>query len=383
MSFKNMNYEKIKLLGEAAKYDICSACTKEGRKRTSIDRWIYPSPLPDGRTVNLLKILLTNTCSNDCLYCANRKGRSFGRATFTPEEVAHLFMELYLKGEVQGLFLSSALGEDGIKTQSRIIKTAEILREKYRFKGYLHLKILPCSTFSQVKEVVRLASRASINLEAPTEEKLKNIAPHKSFEEIIKRLRWIHFLTSQAKNTVRAGSTTQFVVGPGTETDRELLGLSSKLYNKFGLRRIYFSAFQPVEKTPLERGSPTPLMREHRLYQADFLIRKYHFSFEEIQFDEGDNLSLKFDPKLVWALSHPESFPVEINSARFLELIRVPGIGPRSANKIIRLRRREKFHNLEELKRVGVWTNRAGDFILINGKRGRTPLPRQLELISC
>ncbi len=378
-----MDFQKIKTLGEAAKYDVCSACTKEGRTRSPLDKWIYPSPLPDGRTVYLLKILLKNTCLNNCLYCANRRDRKFEKTSFTSEEMARLFMELYSQRKVNGLFLSSALGNDAIKTQSQMNKAVEVLRQRYKFNGYIHLKILPSSTFSQVSEAVRLATRVSINLESPTENNLKSIAPDKSFQENMKRIEWVNLLTGKETNLAPAGSTTQFIVGGAGETDKELINFSFKLYRNYKIRRAYFSAFQPVDNTPLEKLPPTPLMREHRLYQADFLIRRYGFSTEEILFDEENNLSLNLDPKLTWALVHPEKFPVEINTADFSTLIRIPGIGPVSARKIIKMRNKRRIRTFEEIRSTGAWTKRAENFILINGKKAVTPLPRQLELISC
>ena len=378
-----MDFQKIKTLGESAQYDICSACTKEGRVKSPLGKWIYPSPLPDGRTVYLLKILLKNTCSNNCFYCANRRDRNFSKTFFTPEELARLFMELYLQHKVNGLFLSSALGDDAIRTQSQMNKAVEILRQRHRFNGYVHLKILPSSTFQQVAEAAKLATRVSINLESPTAINLKSIAPEKNFEENIKRIDWINLLSRKQTNLVPAGSTTQFIVGGANETDKELINFSSELYKTHGIRRAYFSAFQPVDKTPLEELPPTPLIREHRLYQADFLIRKYGFSSGDILFDERDNLSLNIDPKLTWALVHPEKFPIEINTADFPTLLKIPGIGPTSAKRIIWMRKGKRINNLEEIKSTGAWTKRAESFILINGKKSVTSKPRQLELISC
>ncbi len=378
-----MDIQKIKTLGEAAQYDICSACTKEGRVQSPLGKWIYPSPLPDGRTVYLLKVLLQNACSNNCFYCANRKDRSFKKTQFTPEELARLFIELYSQRKVNGLFLSSALGDDAIKTQSQMNKAAEILRQRYKFNGYIHLKILPSSTFSQVAEAVKLATRVSINLESPTENNLKKIAPEKSFAGNMKRIEWINLLAKKETKLVPAGSTTQFIVGSSGETDKELINFSFKLYKVYRIRRAYFSAFQPVDKTPLEKLPPTPLMREHRLYQADFLIRRYGFSSEDIMFDEKNNLSLNLDPKLTWALAHPEKFPVEINKASLSTLISIPGIGPTSARKIIKMRIKKSINTIEEIKSIGAWAKRAENFILINGKKSVHSKPRQLELISC
>ncbi len=372
-----MDFQKIKTLGESAQYDICSACTIQGRVKSPIGKWVYPSSLPDGKTVFLLKILLKNACLNNCFYCANRRDRNFAKTSFTPEELVRLFMDLYYQRKVTGLFLSSALGDDAIKTQSQMNKAVEILRQRYGFNGYVHLKILPASTPSQVAEAVKLATRVSINLEAPTENTLKQIAPEKSFSENLKRIEWINSLSKKEPGLVPAGSTTQFIVGGSHETDKDLINFSSKLYKTHNIRRAYFSAFQPVEETPLESFPATPLMREHRLYQADFLIRQYGFSSEDILFNERDNLSLNIDPKLTWALSHPERFPVEINTAPLSTLIRIPGIGPKSAKKIIQMRSRKRLNSLDEIRDTGAWAKRAENFILVNGKKAA---PRQLEL---
>jgi len=371
-------FPKIKLLGEAAQYDICAACGPQAsRVAGPLGRWIYPAILPDGKTVLLLKVLMTNACENNCLYCINRTSLDTPRTTFLPEELASLFMEMYRRQLVHGLFLSSAVSQSADATMTRMIKTVEILRFKYRFRGYIHLKILPGASFNCVERAVQLATRVSINLEAPNKERLAKICQRKNFEEgIIRRIEWIKKLSTE-NNLLSAGQTTQFVVGAAGESDKEILETTSHLYSDFNLARVYFSAFQPIENTPLGNHPPTPLLREHRLYQADFLFRRYGFQFEEIFFDERGNLPCDRDPKMVWALNHPEKFPVEINKATREELLRVPGIGPRSANRIIKTRSREKFHSLEEMKKTGAVVSRASSFILVNGK-----MPRESHQLS-
>lgn len=257
-----------------------------------------------------------------------------------------------------------------------MIKTVEILRFKYRFPGYIHLKILPGASLSYVERAIELADRVSINLEAPNQERLSRISANKDFDDLLLRMKWINAITSRGK-PLSSGHTTQFVVGAADETDRELLGTTWNLYQKLGLTRAYFSAFRPVEGTPLEGHSPTSPIREHRLYQADFLLRRYGFKFEELAFDVQGNLPLNLDPKVVWALNHPEKFPVEVNKASYQELLKVPGIGPSSASRIVRDRLKSKFHTLEELRSTGAVVRRAAPFILING---RSQEPLQLEL---
>lgn len=359
---------KAKILGDAAKYDIClSSCIGGGRAKDPKDpihKWIYPASLPDGKITHLLKVLLSNECENDCKYCVNRWGRDFQRISFEPEELVKLFMELYRKHLVHGLFLSSGIAWGINQTMEKMITAVEILRKKTLFKGYIHLKILPGADFSLVEQAAQLANRISLNLEAPTQKGLTKISHKDIKNDIYQRMKWINKITS-AEN-LRTSQTTQFVVGASDESDYELLKTTDWLYHHLKLARTYFSAFQPVENTPLENHPPTPLLREHRLYQADFLLRCYGFKFEELKFSPEGNLPLDLDPKMAFALTNMDKFPLEINKASKEELLRIPGIGPTSATRIIK--RKDKFHTIEELKKVGVVTKRASAFILIDGK---------------
>lgn len=360
--------EKIEILAEEAKFDICGSyfCSAQPRKRGKFGRWIYPSVLPDGRTVTLFKVLLTNECVNNCLYCINTAKKN-KIANFTAEELSKIFMELVNKRIAEGLFLSSGIKPSADLTMREMIKTAEILRYKYKFKGYIHLKILPGASFEYVKRAVELANRVSLNLEAPTEKRLSKIAPQKNFkEDLLKRIYWANFIIK--KQNLKTGITTQFVVGASGEKDIEIVKISDFLYKNFNLNRIYFSAFDPQPGTPLEDLPPASLTREHRLYQVDFLIRKYGFKIEEIVFERDGNLPENLDPKMAWAFNHPEKFPVEINRAEKYELLRVPGIGLISAERIVRKRVREKISSLLELHALGVVVKRAKHFITINGK---------------
>lgn len=368
--------EKAKILGESAKYDIClSSCVGGGRAKDPKDpanKWIYPASLPDGKITFLLKILLSNECENDCQYCINRCGRNIQRINFEPEELVKLFLDLYHKRQVHGLFLSSGIAWGVNQTMEKMIKVVEIIRERYKFKGYVHLKILPGAKFSYVERATQLANRVSLNLEAPTQKGLSKISHKDIKDDIYQRMKWIDKITQE--ENLKCSQSTQFVVGASDESDYEILKTTDWLYHHLKLARTYFSAFQPVKDTPLESHPPTKLMREHRLYQADFLMRRYGFEFNEIKFDKDGNLPLNLDPKMVLALTNMDKFPMEINKASKNELLRVPGIGPISASRIVKSK--DRFHSLEELKRVGVVTKRAASFILIDGRLpAKLPLP--------
>lgn len=363
--------EKLLILGRSAQYDLCGnyLCQGAHRIRGGYGQWIYPAVLPDGKEIRLFKVLLSNNCSNNCNYCANRLERDFTRISFKPLELAKIFISLREKRLVEGLFLSSAVEYDPKKTMEDMIKTVEILRYNYKFNGYIHLKILPGVTPDYIEQAMRLADRVSVNLEAPDGEKLKRLSIEKDFEnDLLRAIRYIKDFSEKGLRP-RAGYTTQFVVGPAGESDRELISLVERLYRELGLKRAYFSAFQPIKDTPLEDHPPTPLIREHRLYQADFLIREYGFSAEELVFNREGRLYLPVDPKYAWAMNHPEFFPVEINTAEREKLLKVPGIGPKSAERIVKLRKKEKIRSLETLRELGVAVKRAKDFILLDGKR--------------
>ncbi|MCX7795895.1 MAG: radical SAM protein [bacterium] len=376
--------EKLLILGKSAQYDLCGnyLCQGAHRIRSGYGQWIYPAVLPDGKEIKLFKVLLSNNCSNNCNYCANRCERDFTRIRFTPQELVKAFISLKEKGLVQGLFLSSAVEYDPKKTMEDMVKAVEILRFNCRFNGYIHLKILPGVTRDYIEQAMKLADRVSVNLEAPSGEKLKKLSIDKDFDrDLIGTIKVIKELVDKGIKP-KAGYTTQFVVGPAGESDRELIYLVDRLYKELGLKRAYFSAFQPIRNTPLEDYPPTTLIREHRLYQADFLLRDYGFSADELVFTREGKLFLPVDPKLAWAMNHPEYFPVEINTADITKLLRIPGIGPKSARRIIEVRKKEKIKDLETLKGLGVVIKRAKDFILINGKRIKEEKYTQLSLIS-
>jgi putative DNA modification/repair radical SAM protein len=373
-------FEKVEILGRSAQYDLCGeACgTDAARKKDDLGRWIYPAALPDGRRVAMLKVLLSNACRKDCYYCANRASRDFRRVSFKPEELARAFDQMHRKGLVEGLFLSSGICGNASRTMDQMIATVELVRKRYAFSGYVHLKILPGASFAHVERAVQLATRVSVNLEAPNAERLAHIAPRKDFTaSLLQPMHWAKgLIKSSSGRLVPAGQTTQFVVGAAGESDREILMTTARLYEEIGLARAYFSAFQPVVDTPLEGHPPTPPLREHRLYQSDWLLRQYDFTFEELIFDEAGNLPREADPKMMWAQAHPERFPIEVNWVGREELLRVPGLGPRSVARILRLRRRGTFRTLTDLKKVGAVVGRAAPFILLDGKRP----PHQMSL---
>jgi putative DNA modification/repair radical SAM protein len=366
-------FEKVKILGRSAQYDLCGeACgTDAARKKDDLGRWIYPAARPDGRRVAMLKVLLSNACQKDCYYCANRASRDFRRVRFAPEELARAFDQMHRKGLVKGLFLSSSICGEAGRAMDQMIAAVELVRKRYAFSGYVHLKILPGASFAHVERAVQLATRVSVNLEAPNAKRLARIAPRKDFAaNLLQPMHWAKdLIEASGGRLVPAGQTTQFVVGAADESDREILMTTARLYKKIGLARAYFSAFQPVVDTPLEGHPPTPPLREHRLYQSDWLLRQYDFTFQDLIFDEAGNLPREADPKMIWAKTHPECFPIEINRANREELLRVPGLGPRSVARILRLRRQGTFRTLSNLKKIGAVASRAAPFILLDGKR--------------
>lgn len=369
--------QKAEALGRAAQYDLCGeACgTDAARVRDDLGRWIYPTVLPDGTRITLLKVLLTNACDNDCKYCANRAGRDTPRFAFECEELARLFSQLWQAKRVTGLFLSSAVHRGGTQTMERMIATVEILRYRYGFHGYIHLKILPGAEKACVERAVQLASRVSVNLEVPNSARLAYLSAAKNFEyDLLTPMRWVHEFRQRGLGAP-AGQTTQFVVGAAGESDREILTTTDRLYREMDLHRAYFSAFQPIPNTPLENQAPASLLREHRLYQSDYLRRLYGFEFSELIYDENGNLLQSEDPKMAWALRNHQRFPIEINRATREELLRIPGIGPRSARRILKLRKETKFRYLEDLAKIGAVANRAAPFIMLDGKRPPYQMP--------
>jgi len=363
---------KLKLLGPATCFEPAEEVADARPPRRSADDLsgcIHNAVMPGGKRIALLKTLLTSACERNCNYCAFRQGRDFRRATFTPDELARLFMQLYQRGVTEGIFLSSGVAGGGPRTEDRLIATAEILRRRYGFRGYVHLKIMPGAERDQVLAAMRLADRVSVNLEAPNARRLARLAPAKAFTaELLQRLRWIEEIRRETPGRWPS-STTQFVVGAADESDVELLATTEFLQRHLGLARAYFSGFSPVPGTPLEGHPASPPLREHRLYQCSFLLRDYGFTVEELPFDAGGNLPLDSDPKLAWARQHLTYAPVEVNTADRASLLRVPGIGPRGAEKLLRERRRGRLRELSDLRKLGIVAQRAAPFILLDGHR--------------
>lgn len=331
--------------------------------------------LPNGRTIPLLKTMQTSVCERDCNYCCFRSGRETPRASLTPDELADAVVKLSKAGIAKGVFLSSGITGGGIRTQDRIIATAEILRNKYHYQEYIHLKIMPGAEKEQIFRAMQLADRVSINLEGPNEASLKKLAPHKVFfNELLEPLRFIEEIRTNhpphlAWKNHWPSSCTQFVVGAVGETDLDLLQTTSRLQSSFKISRAYYSRFTPVIHTPFENLPPLNPWREHRLYQAFYLFRDYNFDLEDLQFSQSGNLSLEKDPKLAWAENNLLMNPIEINKAEFGQLLKIPGVGPVTAKKILQIRRQTKIDDVSFLRNLGIPVDRAARFILLNGHK--------------
>ena len=337
--------------------------------------FVHPAILPNGQRIKLLKTLLTSACERDCYYCPFRAGRDFHRATFQPEEFARLFVMLFRKGIAQGVFLSSGITGGGIRTQDKLLDAADVMRHKLGFRGYIHLKIMPGAERSQVERAMQLADRVSINLEAPTDIRLSKLAPHKQFTaELLQPLKWVEEIRHtqpgyKGWNGHWPSSVTQFVAGGAGESDLELLTTTDYLYRQLGIRRAYFSPFNPILGTPLENQLPTPVIREHRLYQASFLLRDYGFDLEELTFGLDGRLPVQIDPKLAWAQKNLSEKPIEVNRAERFTLMRIPGIGPKGAEAIMKARRQAKIRDVTSLRKIGISAEQAAPYLLFDGRR--------------
>lgn len=360
--------------------------TRNGRQSSVFDDRgrelpIYQAAGPGGRRFPLLKSMLTTACERDCLYCPFRAGRGMRRATFRPEEMARAFDDLHRAGLVRGLFLSTGILRGGANTQNLLLDTAEILRGRYAFRGYLHLKLMPGVERGQVERAMLLADRVSINLEAPNAARLERLAPGKDFaSELLAPLRWTRSIRESAGRPL-ASAATQFVVGAAGESDVELLSTTTSLYRHAGLRRVFFSAFDPLSATPLEGLPAESPLREHRLYQASYLLRDYGFDLEELPFDPDGRLPLDRDPKRAYADRALTHAPIDVDRADPEALRRVPGIGPRAAERIVAARRVRHLRHLEQLRGLGIVAERAAPYILLDGRRPphQSPLFPNLE----
>lgn len=377
--------EKLQILSDAAKYDV--ACTSSGVDRRGNGRdagscaacGICHSFSADGRCISLLKILLTNECIYDCKYCLNRRSNDVARATFTPEEICDLTMQFYRRNYIEGLFLSSGILRSPDYTMELLYRTLYLLRERYRFRGYIHVKAIPGADERLIRMTGFLADRMSVNLELPTAEGLRNLAPNKHRRNILTPMRQIQngidanqnelALYRNAPRFVSGGQSTQMIIGATPESDYQILSVAESLYGRFALKRVFYSAFVKVnddKALPALAGGP-PLLREHRLYQADWLLRFYGFKAEELLSEEKPFFNTLLDPKEDWAVRHLEEFPVEVNSAPYEKLLRVPGIGVRSAKRIVGARRLGSL-DFTVLGKMGVVLKRALYFITCNGR---------------
>lgn len=378
--------EKLRILTDAAKYDV--ACTSSGTSRgndgtglgSCVQMGICHSFAADGRCISLLKILFTNECIFDCKYCINRRSNDVPRASFTPDEICELTIEFYRRNYIEGLFLSSGILRSPDYTMELICAALEKLRKVYRFQGYIHVKAIPGASEELIQRAGFLADRMSVNLELATAEGLRTLAPHKTRDKILKPMRLVQNGRSQnayelkvyhyAPSFVPAGQSTQMIVGATPETDYQMLHVAETLYQRFDLKRVFYSAFVSVnvdKALPAKTDQGPPLLREHRLYQADWLLRYYKFEAKELLTEEEPNFNPLFDPKCNWALRHLEYFPVEVNRAPYEMLLRVPGLGYRSAGRIVRARRLGTL-DFQDLKKIGVVLKRAMYFLTCNGR---------------
>jgi putative DNA modification/repair radical SAM protein len=389
---------KLEILAESAKYDI--SCASSGTSRSNKNKGIGSASrcgichsfTADGRCVSLLKIMLTNYCMFDCAYCINRQSNDIPRAGFTPKELADLTIEFYRRNYIEGLFLSSGIVRSADHTMEKMIRVVKILRQEYHFNGYIHMKAIPGASNELIREAGLLVDRMSVNLEIPTERNLKLLAPDKDHQTIYQPMRHIqqNLLENiedrkKLKSTpkfVPAGQSTQVIIGATDETDNQILQLTAKLYKRPSMKRVYYSGFIPVNSYDkrLPVLQEVPRVRENRLYQADWLLRFYDFSVDEIVNDEHPDLDLTVDPKLSWAIRNPQFFPVDINRASYQKILRVPGIGVKSAKLIVMARRHRKL-NIEALKRIGVVLKRAQFFIVCHEMRTYKLLDSSAEYI--
>lgn len=378
-------FEKLQILGESAKYDV--ACTSSGSDRagqrgsmgSAVGCGICHSFAGDGRCISLLKVLMTNSCIFDCQYCVNRRSNDVKRTAFTPKELADLTMHFYKRNYIEGLFLSSGIVKSPDYTCELMIRTLRIIREEYHFGGYIHAKAIPGADSALLARLGLLADRMSVNIELPSQQSLRLLAPDKSKTAILKPMGYITGQIAQSKAEIvkythapafaPAGQSTQMIVGATPDTDYQIINLAEGLYKRYSLKRVFYSAYMPVSNNPLLPALTTkpPLLREHRLYQADWLLRFYGFEAKELLDEKNPNFNLYVDPKCNWAINHLEEFPVEVNRAPYETLLRVPGIGVISARRILTARRTGPL-DFAGLKKLGVVLKRAQYFLTCGGK---------------
>jgi predicted DNA-binding helix-hairpin-helix protein len=336
----------------------------------------------NGPRAKLLRILMTNACSFNCHYCPMRRDRDLPRALLKPQEMVRIFMEAVRRGWASGLFLTTGIPGRPTKVMDDLIEVLATLRERHQYRGYIHVKIIPGADDAQIERITALATRVSVNLETPCGATLTPIAPEKTFETSLVTLERARSVSAAAQQEERdgkprdalhpagvAGMTTQFVVGATSDSDRAIIGKTTELYAAGGVHHAQFSAFRPIRDTPMEHQRATPALREHRLYQADHLLRHYGYTRDEIVFDDRGNLPLSYDPKVAWALARIDRFPVEVSRATYSQLLRVPGVGPIVARRIVTARRNTVFRGIADLRRMGAVVARAAGFLMLNGRR--------------
>jgi len=367
-------YKKLQILSADAQYDLACACGSnkdEHRKQNADGKWIYPITLPNGGKSTLFKTLISNVCTNDCKYCPLREQMDIRRCSLRPEETAKVFLDYYNLRKVYGLFLSSGVLGTADATMERLNSVARLLRKKYGFKGYIHLKIIPGASAAAIEEAISLASAVSVNIETPGEKNLAKLSEKKIYiRDIIEPIKLISRLVGRGSKYEGTKQTTQFIVGAAGESDAEIVKYMYGLYKRLAMNRVYFSAYQKGlgdetiagEQTRLERPADI-FVREHRLYQVDFLLRKYGFEESDIIFDKNGNLSLSTDPKEAWALRHPEFFPVNVNQASRFSLLRVPGLGPVTVKRILEQRKKNRIMRLENISKLGLRLEKARKYL--------------------
>lgn len=390
--------EKLMILGDAAKYD--ASCSSSGSYRKNTNGGIGSGTpagcchtfTQDGRCISLLKVLMSNYCIYDCKYCINRSSNDVKRAAFTPSELAQLTIEFYKRNYIEGLFLSSGVIKNPDYTMERMTEVLVLLRKKYKFNGYIHVKAIPGADPYLIRQAGLLADRMSVNIELPSEESLKKLAPQKSRANILTPMKYMTEKITENKSElalyrhapkfIPSGQSTQMIIGASPDSDRQILRLAEGLYKKYSLKRVYYSAYVPMNDDSALPSIYTkpPLLREHRMYQADWLMRFYGFSAEELLDENRENFSVNLDPKADWALNNMSLFPVDVNNAPYQMLLRVPGIGVKSAKRICKARRVASL-DFDSLKRIGVVLKRAQFFITVKG-RYLNNFPQRLSFIE-
>ena len=364
---------KLEILSADAQYDLACACgtTEDGhRRRGAQGKWIYPVTLPNGGTSVLFKTLISNVCSNDCKYCPLRADQDLRRCTLNEEETVNTFLDYFNRGEVFGLFISSGVCGTPDATMERLNRVARILRYRRGYRGYIHLKVIPGASANAIEEAVSLSTAVSLNIETPGAKHLAKLSSRKRFiEDIVEPIKLISRLTGRGNKYSRVKQTTQFVVGAADESDSEIIKYMWGLYDRLNMKRIYFSAYQKgIGDTSIDvqkQAQPNNVfIREHRLYQVDFLLRKYGFIESDIVFDQTGNLSLETDPKEAWAKRHPDYFPVDVNKASKYELLRVPGLGCISVDRILDQRRASRIRTISDIGKSTKLLNKANQYLV-------------------